>query len=37
MKSFLTLVTVVTLLSMAVAIALQHVSVLRGACQSEGG
>jgi len=31
MRHFLTLVTVVTLLSMAVAIALQHVSVLRGA------
>jgi hypothetical protein len=31
MRHFLTLVTVVTLLSTAVAIALQHVSVLRGA------
>jgi hypothetical protein len=31
MKRFLTLVTIVTLLSMAVAIALKHVSVLRGA------
>jgi hypothetical protein len=31
MKRFLTLVTVATLLSMAVAIARLHVSVLRGA------
>jgi hypothetical protein len=31
MKRFLTSMTVVTLLSMAVAIAQQHVSVLRGA------
>jgi hypothetical protein len=30
MQRFLTLVTVVTLLSMSVAIAQQHVSVLRG-------
>ena len=31
MKRFLTLVTVVALVSMAVAIAQQHVSLLRGA------